>query len=225
LVLGLGTFVGGIKFSQQAFDYQVSQAYSVLLAISIIAIILPLVLHSLPTAESVRNLEMSLEISHGYISHIFYSCSILTALGTNFIHPITSCLSDIETELVQLNSDEETGARGDTGMISHISRSSRESLEEEVEPQLSLRVTIGLFLITTGGTAFTCELLAGSINNVANPDNLSPQFIGVFLLRFASNIGDNLSAILSKNLTERSLTLTMSASIGASLQIALFIMP
>lgn len=80
LVLGLSTFLGGLKYPRQRFNATAASMWATLLVLSAIALLIPAIYHSVGGAQA-REQELSLEIS--LILFLAYLASLVFTLKTH----------------------------------------------------------------------------------------------------------------------------------------------
>lgn len=87
----------------------------------------------------------------------------------------------------------------------------------------SVRTALLVLLISTAGIAWLSEVLVGSVEHVTENLGLSEFFVGIIIVPIVGNVAEHLVAVevAIKNRME----LSLSISLGSSLQIALFVAP
>lgn len=99
-----------------------------------------------------------------------------------------------------------------------------ESEELEVKPtQIDLRRPFMMLALATIGIVFMSELLVGTVESVAEGFGLSAFFIGIIIVPFIGNVAEHIVAV--QVAYKNRMDLSLSISLGSSLQIALFVAP
>jgi Ca2+:H+ antiporter len=110
---------------------------------------------------------------------------------------------------------------------SHILEDSAEAAEEVVEDHGHQVVNIRRAMITlalaTIGIVFMSEALVGAVEPVAQSIGLSHFFVGIIIVPLIGNVAEHLVAV--QVAYKNRMDLSMSISLGSSLQIALFVAP
>ncbi|KAK0223148.1 calcium/proton exchanger [Armillaria fumosa] len=221
LVLGMCFFAGGIKFQEQGFGYMVTQLNSSLLAISVIALLLPVAFH-FSVVSNAQNDETSdiLNVSHG--------TSILLLFSEDMVNPTYYPPKKSRAESETPNTGTISSA---TGTAVHrpadncdIERGSADSKEEETEqPKLSVPVTVGLLIVVTVLVTVTVKWLVDSVDGLAQSRHISKEFIGVIILPLVCRTPDGVTIVTTS--VKDKLNLSIGITVGSSIQIALSVTP
>jgi Ca2+:H+ antiporter len=93
----------------------------------------------------------------------------------------------------------------------------------EVEPPMSLRLSLVLLTLSVIAMAYLSEALVGSIEPLLKESGLSPFFIGIIIIPIIGNAAEHAVAIqvAIKNQMDQALCVRM----GSSMQVALFVAP
>ncbi len=95
--------------------------------------------------------------------------------------------------------------------------------EEPHQPRLSLRSSILLLVIATGGVAVESELLVGSITEATRALGMTEFFVGVVVVAIVGNAAEHFAAVLVA--MRNRMELAVAIATGSSTQIALFVAP
>jgi Ca2+:H+ antiporter len=96
--------------------------------------------------------------------------------------------------------------------------------EEQAEhPTTSVRQAMSTLALATIGIVFMSETLVGSVEPVAHSMGLSQFFIGIIIVPLIGNVAEHLVAVQVAH--KNHMDLSLSISLGSSLQIALFVAP
>lgn len=99
------------------------------------------------------------------------------------------------------------------------------SVETEApeQPLMSLAVCLLLLVVVTVLVAVTAEFLVDSIDGLTSSGLINKEFVGIILLPIVSNAAEHVTAVTVS--VKDKLTLSLSVTVGASIQIALFVIP
>ncbi|KAK0193737.1 calcium/proton exchanger [Armillaria mellea] len=241
LVLGMCFFAGGIKFQEQGFGHMATQLNSSLLAISVIAVLLPAAFH-FSVVNNTQNDETSdiLNVSHGtsiillfiYISYLvfqlFSHASLYADEGEDMVkstrYPAKKEKAESETPKTgTVSSATSTAVHRPTDNCDIESGSADLKEEEAEQPQLGIWMTVGLLTVVTVLVAVTAEWLVDSIDGMTNNSAISKEFVGVILLPIVGNAAEHVTAVTVS--VKDKLNLSLGVAVGSSIQIALFVIP
>ncbi|SJL09589.1 uncharacterized protein ARMOST_12969 [Armillaria ostoyae] len=246
LVLGMCFFAGGIKFQEQGFGQMATQLNSSLLAISVIAVLLPAAFH-FSVVNNTQNDETSdiLNVSHGtsiillfiYISYLvfqlFSHASLYADEGEDMIksthygarkHKAEPPIELQTPKTGTVSSATSTAVTHRQADNSDIESGSADLKEEEAEqPQLGVWVTVGLLTVVTVLVAVTAEWLVDSIDGMTSNSPISKEFVGMILLPIVGNAAEHVTAVTVS--VKDKLNLSLGVAVGSSIQIALFVIP
>ena len=95
--------------------------------------------------------------------------------------------------------------------------------ELHAETSWSVRKAVLFLIVSTGFIVWMSEILVGSVEHTVRALGLSEFFVGIIIVPLIGNVAEHLVAVQAalKNRME----LSMSISLGSSLQIALFVAP
>lgn len=95
--------------------------------------------------------------------------------------------------------------------------------EEEENPAVSVRMSIGIMTVVTVIVAFASEMLVESLEEVVDTMGISSHFIGIILLPIVGNACEHASAI--RFAIQDKPGLSIGIAVGSSTQISLFVVP
>jgi len=200
LVLGISVLAGGFKYSHQKFNRTAAGLSSTLLALSVVALIVPALFHWVAD-ETIRRgainavqemkleRDLSLEISVVLIS--VYLLSLLFTLRTH-----------------------KGLYAGET--VTHPSRSVSKG-------GWSLTQSLATLLLSTLGVALASEFLVGAVQATAAAWGMTEVFVGVIIVAIIGNAAEHSTAVLMA--LKGKMDLAINISIGSSIQVALFVAP
>ncbi len=88
---------------------------------------------------------------------------------------------------------------------------------------VNMRRALGILALATIGIVFMSETLVGTVEPVAHGLGLSQFFIGIIIIPLIGNVAEHIVAV--QVAAKNQMDLSMSISLGSSLQIALFVAP
>ncbi|KAF9258251.1 calcium/proton exchanger [Marasmius fiardii PR-910] len=248
LVLGVSFIAGGIKFSEQTFASSVSQMNSSLLAISVVAVLLPTAYHlSISTGSTTRppsDGDAILRLSYGaalillciYLAFMVFQLYSHTALytcngGTDMIkarmYPTEATEQSISKEFVSASTYIRSMHAKDVDLEAADTTSSREkdSVKDEDETvlRLNLWVLVSSLVAVTIVVSVTAEWLVDAVDEIVDKGHLGTEFVGIVLLSVVGNIGDLFTAVSMAR--KDKLDLSIAIAVGSSIQSALFMTP
>jgi len=195
LLLGLAMFAGGLKFKTQKFSQAGAAASIQMMAVCLVALVLPsfvLLFRDLdPTlpAEMAEEMATNISLWMAVLLLVVYALSLIFSLGTHrFLF------------------------RGDEASHSE-------------EPRWSLRMAIGLLFGTVVMVAFTSDIFVDALDRMVHESHVpvSEIFLGVVVVAVVGNAAEGSVAIAAamKNKMELAFQVAMSSAI----QIALLVSP
>ncbi|KAG2130002.1 calcium/proton exchanger [Suillus cothurnatus] len=95
--------------------------------------------------------------------------------------------------------------------------------EAHEQPLMSLAVCLLLLVVVTALVTVTAGFLVDSIDGLTSSGSINKEFVGVILLPIVSNAAEHATAVTVS--VKDKLTLSLSVTVGASIQIALFVIP
>jgi len=200
LVLGLSVLIGGVKFTQQRFNRTAAALGSTLLALSVVALLIPAVFHWVvearlrsgtitQTQETALERGLSLEIA--IVLFLVYVLSLVFSLKTH---------KDLFL--------------GDEG---------EHQAHEEFKKGWSLVLSATVLLLATAGVAMVSEFLVGAVEATAHALGLTEVFVGVIVVAVIGNAAEHSTAVLMA--IRNKMDLAINIAVGSSIQVALFVAP
>lgn len=253
LVLGMCFFAGGMRFSEQGFGQSAVQLNSSLLTISVIAVLLPgafhMALQGQPDYNELSTDENILKTSHGvalillfiYGSYLVFqlfshktlyddkNTDIQQSVGYEGQNPWLQLRRYRRKNAKSVLSPEPTGdeeaviiASGfESTNTNHVAAS--DDSDSEIEPYMSVGVSLGLLVVVTVLVAVTAEFLVDSISGLTASGGIGTEFVAVILLPIVGNAAEHVTAVTVS--IKDKLTLSLGVAVGSSIQIALFVIP
>ncbi|KAF8503534.1 calcium/proton exchanger [Russula emetica] len=245
LVLGTCFFASGIRFSVQGFGIRAIHLDSSLLALSVIAMLIPAAFHNSvqPWAgddSPITNQQEGQEILS--VSHsVFYLCYLIFQLFSHKniyddSHPDVQQSAAYPFNVAKrLNIPERkipptsSSPPPTVSMMDPDQRGARSleaGLEEEGEIEelkMGLQTTIVLLIVVTVLVALTAGFLVDSIDGLTSSHKISKWFVGLILLPNVGNAADHV--FITMGSVKRISRESLGAAVGSSIQIMLFVFP
>jgi Ca2+:H+ antiporter len=192
LVFGLSALAGGLKHSVQSFNRTAATTGSTLLALSVVALVVPSIFHSVVGADH-ETTERGLSFDISIVLLVTYALSLLFVLKTH---------SHLYTGSTAGHGPEEASGHGG--------------------PPWSVGKSVGVLLAATAGVAVIAEFLVGAIDGVAKEAGMNPVFIGVILVAVVGNAAEHSTAVLvaMKNKMDLAINVAVGSSIQVALFVA-----
>jgi Ca2+:H+ antiporter len=95
--------------------------------------------------------------------------------------------------------------------------------EIDVKSEWSVKKSLVVLALATGGVVWLSELLVGSVEAVVASSGISEFFLGIILVPIIGNIAEHLVAVTLA--LKNKMELSMEIAVSSSLQIALFVAP
>jgi Ca2+:H+ antiporter len=108
------------------------------------------------------------------------------------------------------------------GTTSHTSVGEAEEIVAHT-PKWSVPVAIGVLAVSTLAIVFMSEFLVGVVDPVAQSLGVRELFLGVILIPIVGNVAEHLVGVQAAY--KNQMDLSMTISLGSSMQIALFVAP
>ncbi|MGH7682633.1 MAG: calcium/proton exchanger, partial [Candidatus Eiseniibacteriota bacterium] len=199
LVLGGALFAGGLKRERQTFDRAAAAAGSTLLALAAIGLLVPALFHYVVESAVVR---AEMTRAREIVLERGLSLEIAIVLFTAYV---LSLVFSLKTHR-------------------HLYAGQAHPEEEAAHAKaVPLPRTLITLVIATALIAWMSELLVGSVEETAHALGMTQVFIGVIVVAVIGNAAEHSTAILAA--MRNKMDLSLSISIGSSIQIALFVAP
>ncbi len=205
LVLGLSMLLGGIKYKEQTFQSVVARVNASAMNLAVIAVLLP-------TAVSFT--------SDGLSESVIQQLSNAVALVLIGVYALTLLFSmKTHTYLYDVGTAE---MEGDVSSDAVAAPGTSQD-EEASHHQPNLKVWIPVLLGATLIVAVESELLVEALEVATEQLGFTALFTGVIVLPIIGNAAEHATAVTVA--MKNKMDLSVSVSVGSSLQIALFVAP
>ncbi len=202
LVMGMSFLLGGIKNGVQQFDSRHASRNSILLMLSVIALVIP----SIFSGSIGPTTSMKVE---------FLSLGIAVVMIILYIAGLVYGFYQSDGPFVASSSQAPAGITG-----SSISPD-KEDLGDH--SRWTVKTALIMLAVATVGVAFLSEMLVSVVEPVTRSLGVSEFFLGVILIPIIGNIAEHLVAVVVA--VDNKMDLSVEIAIASSLQIALFVAP
>ncbi|PWN41229.1 calcium/proton exchanger [Ceraceosorus guamensis] len=216
LVLGMCFFVGGIRFKEQEFQQTAAQLNSSILAMAVIAVLIPAGFHATLDLAISDDLERSelLKVSRGVsIILLFIYAGYLYFQLRSHTHLYASEADEEEEVTLSLPM-----AAGLLVVSTVLVGVSAYLVFSKLTSHCSLVLTCPLVLMTTAS-----EWLVDAIDGFSDNFGVPKTWIGLVLLPIVSNAAEHATAVTASY--KNKIDLAMGVAVGSSIQIAMFVIP
>ena len=211
LVLGTALALGGWRWGKQYFNARDAGQYAAMMVLAVAGFLIPSA-GALVITDSHRAQSVSVAVS--ILLLLVYGMY----LAWHIFHVRAERRSPKKTGKTQKLVQETSGRNGEEAATG---REDPRKLDARRPPDL--RLTLGMLLVATIGTAINSELLVGAIEPVTHQIGLSPVFIGIVIIPIVGNAAEHSSAVYIA-LRDR-IDLSMAIAAGSSIQVATFVAP
>jgi Ca2+:H+ antiporter len=204
LVLGASLLLGGLRNGIQVFDRRTAGLNATLALLAVVALAIP----SLFDRLLVENPSSELLFSEGV------ALIMIVLYGLSVLYTFTSGRKPAAHDEVK----DHAAPNGVDGEIAIT----REPAEVHTA-RWTLRFSIIVLILATIGTAIASETLIGAVEPVTQQLGLTEFFLGIIIIPLVGNVAEHLVAV--QVALKNKMELSLSVSLGSSLQIALFVAP
>ena len=211
LVLGTSLALGGWRWGKQFFNARDAGQYAAMMVLAVAGFLIPSAGSALIT-DSHRAQSVSVAVS--IILLLIYGMY----LAWHIFHVRSERRSpkrQTKTQKLVQETSQRNGEDAPTGRVDPRKLDGRRPPDR--------RLTLGMLLLATIGTAINSELLVGAIEPVTHQIGLSPVFIGIVIIPIVGNAAEHSSAVYIA-LRDR-IDLSMAIAAGSSIQVATFVAP
>ncbi len=199
LVMGLSMFLGGLRYKEQTFQSIIARTNASSMNLAVIAMLIPTAVDV--TSKGITSATMqTLSSAVAVVLIIVYGLTLLFSMKTH------SYLYDVG---VAENNSEESDQTT--------------PIAEQHETKVNLPLWLTVLLVATIAVAFESELLVDSLEVATANLGLTTLFTGVILVPIIGNAAEHATAVTVA--MKNKMDLSVSVSVGSSLQIALFVAP
>jgi Ca2+:H+ antiporter len=204
LVMGASILFGGLKHGRQTFQQPRASVNATMLILAVIALVIPSI--------------FSATIADGNADS---SAAILVMTRDQpTVHPDVEALSlGVAAVMILIYA---------LGIVyafraRNASPLTRPAAHAAHVPGWSIRRSLAVLLVATGGIAWLSEILVGAVEPVVEQLGWTEFFLGVIIVPIVGNVAEHLVGV--QVAVKDQMDLSMEISVGSSLQIALFVAP
>ncbi len=211
LVLGTSLALGGWRWGKQYFNARDAGQYAAMMVLAVAGFLIPSAGSLLiPDPRRAQSVSVAVSIILLLIYGMYLAWHIFHVRSERRNPRRTGKTQKLVQETSQRN-----GGEAPTGRVDLRKLDGRRPPDR--------RLTLGMLLVATIGTAINSELLVGAIEPVTHQIGLSPVFIGIVIIPIVGNAAEHSSAVYIA-LRDR-IDLSMAIAAGSSIQVATFVAP
>lgn len=201
LVMGLSMLLGGVKHKEQEFQPVVARVNASAMNLAVIAILLPTAVDFTSNGLETPDLR-TLSNAVAIVLIGVYALTLLFSMKTHsYLLDVGVAEEDVDTQKPEGKHHEQDG--------------------EHTQPDL--KIWIPVLLAATLVVAVESEFLVDSLESATAQLGLTQLFTGVILLPIIGNAAEHATAVTVA--MKNKMDLSVSVSVGSSMQIALFVAP
>lgn len=204
LILGMSMFLGGLRNGIQRFDRQNASVAASMMMLAVIGLMVPTLFEVLREVQ-----HGTLDVLETRVADPSLDTLSMWVAGTMIVLYILSLVFSLRKP--------DTKHPAPVGVDDHSDEA------EHHTPKWSIGMSVGVLIISTLGVVFLSEFLVGAVEPVVTQMGVSELFLGVIIIPLVGNVAEHIVGIqvAYKNKME----LSMTISLGSSMQIALFVAP
>jgi len=204
LIPGLSPLPGGLRHGIQTFDRNLTGVAATMMMLSVVGMMIPTLFELLREVQSGKVDVFNTEVRDPALDAL--------SLGVAGILIVVYVLS-----LIFSFQKPERGIGAPTG----IGDPSAEI--EHHQAKWSVPLSLGILTIATIAIVFLSEFLVGAVEPVVEQLGVSELFLGVILIPLVGNVAEHIVGV--QVAMKNKMDLSLSISLGSSMQIALFVAP
>ena len=204
LILGLSLLIGGLKNGIQRFDRGLAGMSATMMLLAVIGLMIPTIF------------ELLREVQAGRVD-VFRTVVVDPALDrlSLGVAAILIVLYILSLGFMFLSPDQPTS--GPPGIDNHSAE------EASHQAKWSVPIAIGVLAASTIAIVFLSEFLVGTVEPVVERLGVSELFLGVIIIPLVGNVAEHIVGV--QVAYKNKMDLSLSISLGSSMQIALFVAP
>lgn len=203
LILGFSLFIGGLKHGVQRFDRGLTGMSATMMLLAVIGLMVPTLFELIHEAQSGR-----IDVRNTLVNDPALNSLSLWVAGILILLYLLSLLFSFRGA---------GGALGQSGVDDH-------SQEEETHrAKWSVPVALGVLAASTVVIVFLSEFLVGAVEPVVASLGVSQLFLGVIVIPIVGNVAEHIVGV--QVAYKNKMDLSLSISLGSSMQVALFVAP
>jgi len=202
LILGASLLLGGWRHGTQKFDRTLTGVSATMMTLAVIGLIIPTLFELLHELQSGR-----LDVFNTNVNDPALNQLSLWVAGILIVLYLLSLLFTFRTPEREEHS----------GTDDH-------SEEEQAHTaRWSVPMSVGVLAISTVAIVFLSEFLVGAVEPVVESLGISKLFLGVIIIPIVGNVAEHIVGV--QVALKNKMDLSLSISLGSSMQVALFVAP
>lgn len=202
LILGLSLLLGGLRHGIQKFDRNLTGVAATMMMLSVVGMMIPTLFELLRDVQSGR-----VDVFNTGVRDPALDALSLGVAGILIIVYVLSLIFSFQKP--------ERGIGAPTG----VDDPSTEI--EHHQAKWSVPLSLGILTISTVAIVFLSEFLVGAVEPVVEQLGVSELFLGVILIPLVGNVAEHIVGV--QVAMKNKMDLSLSISLGSSMQIALFV--
>ncbi len=204
LILGLSLLLGGIRHGIQKFDRNLTGVAATMMMLSIVGMMIPTLFELLRQVQS-----GVVDVFNTDVRDQALDALSLGVAGILIVLYILSLIFSFQKP--------ERGIGAPTGVDDPSDQM------EHHQAKWSVPVSLGVLTVATIAIVFLSEFLVGAVEPVVEQLGVSELFLGVILIPLVGNVAEHIVGV--QVAMKNKMDLSLSISLGSSMQIALFVAP
>jgi Ca2+:H+ antiporter len=202
LILGASLLLGGWRHGIQKFDRTLTGVSATMMTLAVIGLIIPTLFELLHEIQAGR-----LEIFNTNVNDPALNQLSLWVAGILILLYLLSLLFTFRTPQREEHS----------GVDDHSDE------EEAHQAKWSVPISLGVLAASTVAIVFLSEFLVGAVEPVVESLGVSKLFLGVIIIPIVGNVAEHIVGV--QVALKNKMDLSLSISLGSSMQVALFVAP
>ncbi|NWG19406.1 MAG: calcium/proton exchanger [Chloroflexi bacterium] len=204
LILGLSLLLGGIRHGIQRFDRNLAGVAATMMMLSVVGLMIPTLFELL---REVQN--GAVDVFNTNVRDPALDALSLWVAGVLIVLYVLSLIFSFQKPERGIGAP--TGVTDPTAEIEHHTA------------KWSVPVSLGILAAATIAIVFLSEFLVGAVEPVVEQLGVSELFLGVILIPIVGNVAEHIVGV--QVAMKNKMDLSLSISLGSSMQIALFVAP
>ncbi|MGQ9547477.1 MAG: calcium/proton exchanger [Roseiflexus sp.] len=204
LILGFSLLLGGLRYGIQRFDRNLTGVAATMMMLSVVGMMIPTLFELLREVQGEKVDVFNTDVRDPALDAL--------SLGVAGILIVVYVLS-----LIFSFQKPERGIGAPTGV------DDPSTVIEHHRAKWSVPLSLGILTISTVAIVFLSEFLVGAVEPVVEQLGVSELFLGVILIPLVGNVAEHIVGV--QVAMKNKMDLSLSISLGSSMQIALFVAP
>jgi Ca2+:H+ antiporter len=203
LIMGFSLLLGGLKHGKQRFDRGLTGMSASMMTVAVIGLIIPTLFELLKEVQAGSVDVFKTQVNDPQLNII--SMGVAAVLIVIYILSMIYILRDGGGEAMSHTGVEETDE-----IVSHHAK-------------WDIKTSLGILAVATLAIVFMSEFLVGVVEPVAKSLGVRELFLGIIFIPIVGNVAEHLVGVQAA--MKNQMDLSMTISLGSSMQIALFVAP